>query len=98
MSRIVIFEPRSSRDGRRATRQTSHYNFRLSLTKRLELLRENRARAGLLRASERYRARAEVYRLQAETFCDPKARAQMLQLAAICDREAIQAEEFEIRR
>ena len=72
--------------------------FRHSLTKRLELLRENRARAGSLRASERYRARAEVYRLQAETFRDPKARAQMLQLAAICDREAIQAEQFEIRQ
>jgi pyruvate-formate lyase len=98
MSRVVIFEPRSSRDGRTAIRQSSHYNFRHSLTKRLELLRENRARAGSLRASDRHRARAEVYRLQAETFRDPKARAQMLQLAAICDREAIQAEQFEIRQ
>lgn len=98
MSRIVIFGLRSSRNDRGAIRRTSHYNFRRSLTKRLELLRENRARAGLLRASERYRARAEVYRLQAETFCDPNARAQMLRLAAICDREAIQAEEFEIKR
>ena len=96
MSRIVIFRPRSSRDGRTATRQTSRSNLRHSLTKRLELLRENRARAGLLRASERYCVRAEVYRLQAETFHDPKARAQMLLLAAICDREAVQAEALEI--
>ena len=93
MSRIVVFEPRSSRDGRTATRQTSHYNSRYSLTRRLELLREKRPRAGALRASERYRAWAELYRLEAETFRDPKARAQMLQLAAICDREA---EELEI--
>jgi hypothetical protein len=98
VSRIVIFGSRSSRDVRTAVRQTSHYNFRHSLTKRLELLRQNKVRAGPLRASEQYRERAEVYRLQAETFRDPKARAQMLQLAATCDREAIRADEFEIRR
>jgi hypothetical protein len=31
----------------------------------------------------------ELYRLEAETFRDLKARNQMLQLAAICDRLAI---------
>ena len=33
-------------------------------------------------ASQRYRARAEECRIQAESFRDPKARTQMLQLAA----------------
>ena len=55
-------------------------------------------RLSTLRLGERYRARAELYRIQAEEFCDPKARVQLLQLAAICDREALRAEEFEFRR
>jgi hypothetical protein len=94
VSRIVIFGPRSSRDVRTAARQTSHYNFRPSLTKRLELLRQNKACAVPLRASEQYRERAEVYRLEAESFRDPKVHEQMHRLAAICEREARKAEEF----
>jgi hypothetical protein len=47
-------------------------------------------------ASQRYRARAEECRIQAESFRDPKARTQMLQLAANYDRKAVQAEAFEI--
>ncbi len=46
-------------------------------------------------ASERYRARADERRVKAESFRDPKARAQMLQLAADYDRKAVQAEAFE---
>jgi hypothetical protein len=46
-----------------------------------------------LPASQRYRAQAEEYRFQAETFRDPKTQAQMRQLAAIYDRKATQAEE-----
>jgi hypothetical protein len=46
-----------------------------------------------LSASQRYRARAEEYRFQAETFHDPKVQAQMHQSAAIYDRKATQAEE-----
>lgn len=88
-----MFGPRSSRDVRTAARQTSHYNFRPSLTKRLELLRQNKACAVPLRASEQYRERAEVYRLEAESFRDPKVHEQMHRLAAICEREARKAEE-----
>ena len=45
--------------------------------------------------SQRYRARAEECRIQAESFRDPKARIQMLQLAADYDRKAVQAEAIE---
>ena len=95
VSRIVIFGPRSSRDVRAAAPQTSHYKFLPSLTKRLELLRQNKVRARPLRASEEYLA--EVYRLQPETFRDPKVHEQVRRLAAICEREARKAEEFEIK-
>ncbi|MGB8044039.1 MAG: hypothetical protein WCF66_13845 [Pseudolabrys sp.] len=47
-------------------------------------------------ASQRYRARAEESRIQAESYRDPKARTQMLQLAADYDRKAVQAEAFAI--
>ena len=47
-------------------------------------------------ASQRYRARAEECRIQAESFRDPKARTQMLQLAADYERKAVRAEAFEI--
>jgi hypothetical protein len=60
---------------------------------RLELLRQNKACAVPLRASEQYRERAEVYRLEAESFRDPKVHEQMHRLAAICEREARKAEE-----
>ena len=49
-------------------------------------------------ASQRYRARAEECRLKAQSFRDPKARAQMLQLAADYDRKAVQAETFEVKQ
>jgi hypothetical protein len=94
VSRIVILGRRSRRDLRKSARQAWHYNFHPSLTKRLELLRQNKVRIGPLRASEEYRERAEVYQLQAETFRDPKVQEQMHQLAAICEREASKAEEF----
>ena len=45
--------------------------------------------------SQRYRARAEECRIQAESYRDPKARTQMLQLAAAYDRKAVQAEAIE---
>ena len=45
--------------------------------------------------SQRYRARAEECQIQAESFRDPKARTQMLQLAADYDRKAVQAEAIE---
>jgi len=41
---------------------------------------------------QHHRAQAEEYRFQAETFRDPKAQAQMLQLAAIYDRKAEDSE------
>jgi hypothetical protein len=50
-----------------------------------------------LPASQRYRARAEECRIQAESFRDPKARTQMLQLAADYERKAVQAEAFEMQ-
>ena len=46
-------------------------------------------------ASVRYRARAEGCRLQAQTFRDETAQAQMFQLAADYERKAMQAEVFE---
>ena len=49
-------------------------------------------------ASQRYRARAEECRLKAQSFRDPKARAQMLQLAADYDRKAVQAEGLEVQK
>jgi hypothetical protein len=48
-------------------------------------------------ASQRYRARADECRLKARSFRDPKARAQMLNLAADYDRKAVQAEAFEVQ-
>jgi len=94
MARIIAFEPRS---GRATMRSAPLYNFRLSLTKRLELLRENKTRP-TLPSSQQYRARAEECRFEAETFRDPKARAQMLQLAANYEQKAMQAEKFERAR
>ena len=47
-----------------------------------------------LSPSQRYRARADECRAKAQLFRDPKARAQMLQIAADNDRKAVQANEF----
>jgi len=44
--------------------------------------------------NQRYRARADECRAKAQLFRDPKARAQMLQIAADNDRKAVQANEF----
>jgi hypothetical protein len=76
VSRVVFFKSHHS-----ASRQGPHYSFHQSLTERLELPRENSVRLSTLRLGERYRARAELYRIQAEEFSDPKARVQLLQLA-----------------
>jgi hypothetical protein len=99
VSRFVTFEPAHNRVRRSypVTRQANPDNFRQSLTQRLELLRESRSRSASLLVSEQYRARAEECRFQAESFRDPKARAQMRQLAASYDRKAIFAEKFEMR-
>lgn len=48
-------------------------------------------------ASQRYRTHAEECRNKAQLYRDPKARTQMLQLAAEYDRKAAQAEEIEIQ-
>jgi len=63
----------------------------LSLAQRLELLRRHKVRVAPL-PGQHHRAQAEEYRFQAETFRDPKAQAQMLQLAAIYDRKAEDSE------
>jgi hypothetical protein len=49
-------------------------------------------------ANQIYRARAEECRLKAQSFRDPKARTQMLQLAADYERKAVQAEAFEVQK
>jgi hypothetical protein len=48
-------------------------------------------------ASQAYRTRAEECRNKAHSYRNPKARTQMLQLAAEYDRKAAQAEEIELR-
>ena len=48
-------------------------------------------------AGQKFRERAEECRRLAESYRDPKARTQMLQLAAECDRKAVQAEEIELQ-
>lgn len=48
-------------------------------------------------ASQRYRTHAEECRNKAQSYRDPKARTQMLQLAAEYDRKAAQAEEIELQ-
>ena len=46
-------------------------------------------------ASQRYRTHAEECRNKAHSYRDPKARTQMLQLAADYDRKAEQVEAIE---
>jgi hypothetical protein len=93
MSRVAYryLGPRTSRTGRSTAKYVSP-RF-LSLRQRLELLRQHKIRAARLPESQRYRTQAEEFRFQAETFRDPKAQAQMRQLAAVYDRKATQAEE-----
>jgi len=94
VSRIVTIEPGSSGAGRGEglARQVTPYR---SLTWRLEVLRESRIRSAQLPISRQYYARADECRAQAESFRDPKARAQVLQLAASYDCKARLAEKFE---
>jgi hypothetical protein len=88
--RIIPFEPKADSDFRALRRGSKRF---LSLTKRLQLVRNNKARAPRSPARQRYLAQAEEYRFQAETFRDPKTQAQMLQLAAICEHWAMQTDE-----
>jgi hypothetical protein len=92
VSRVVKFGPRTMRNGRSAAKYLS-IRF-LSLTQRLELLRRHKVRVARLPTSQRYRAQAEEYRFQAEAFRDPETQAQMLRLAEIYERKAMQAEKY----
>ena len=96
MSRIDTFDLRYIGD--RLVRRASPGSYRFSLTRRLELLKEGRAHTARLPPSQQFRTRAEECRFEAGIFRDPKARAQMLQLADSYDRKAIQAEEIEMGR
>jgi len=88
VARIIPFEPRANPDFRALRRGSKRF---LSITKRLKLL--NKVRASRPTARQRYLVQAEEYRFQAETFRDPTTQAQMLRLAAICERWAMQADE-----
>jgi hypothetical protein len=94
VSRIVTIEPGSSRAGH-GEDLARQVNSDRSLTRRLEALRESRIRSAQLPVSRQYYARADECRFQAESFRDPKARAQMLQLAASYNCRALLAEKFE---
>lgn len=88
VSRIIPFDPHVGRESCVGKRATARF---LPLTKRLALLRENKIRAARLPTSQRYRVQAEQYRFQARKSRDPITQAQMLLLAAICERKATQA-------
>jgi len=90
VARIIPFEPRADRDFRAMRRGSRRF---LSLTNRLNFPRDNKTYAPRSTARQRYLAQAEEYRFQADTFRDPKTQAQMLQLAAICEQWATQADE-----
>lgn len=92
MARIVNFGPRTGRYGRSTTKYVS-LRF-LSLAHRLELLRRHKVRAVESPTGRQYHMQAEEYRFQAETFRDPKTQAQMLRLAEMCERKAMQAEKW----
>jgi putative hemolysin len=88
--RIIPFEESLSRDFRVLKRGWGRF---LTLTKRLQLLRNNKARASRSTGRQRYLVQAEEYRFQAETFRDPTTQAQLLRMAAICEHWAMQADE-----
>jgi hypothetical protein len=88
--RTISFEESLSRDFRVLKRGWGRF---LTLTKRLQLLRNNKARASRSTARQRYLVQAEEYRVQAETFRDPTTQAQLLRMAAICERWAMQVDE-----
>jgi len=91
---IVTIEP-GSRGADRGQDVARQINRSHSLTWRLETLRESRTRSAKLSVSGHYYARADECRFQAESFRDPKARAQMLQLADSYNSRALLAEKFE---
>jgi len=95
--RIVTIEPKNggADRGHGLSRQTNRSH---SLTWRLETLRKRRIRSAHLSVSHHYRERADECRFQAELFRDPRARAQMLQLAASYNSRALLAEKFENKR
>jgi len=80
--RIISFVPRGSRESHAAMRQTSTFDFRLLFHQVTGLLRESGAGAAQMPRSQQYRACAEECRFEVETFRDPKARVQILELAA----------------
>jgi hypothetical protein len=88
--RTIPFEESLGRDFRVRKRGSRQF---LPLTKRLQFLRNNKARASKSTARQRYLVQAEEYRFQAETFRDPTTQAQLLRMAAICERWAMQADE-----
>jgi hypothetical protein len=94
VSRVVKFGPRPRRNGRSTPKYLS-IRF-LSLTQ--QLLKRHKVRAARLPISQRYRAQADEYRFQAETFRDPATQAQVLRLAEIYERKAMQAENAEIKK
>jgi hypothetical protein len=94
VSRIVTIQPESN-GADRGEDLARQVNSDQSLTRRLEALRESRNRSAQLPVSRQYYARADECRFQAESFRDPKARAQMLQLAASYNCRALLAEKFE---
>jgi hypothetical protein len=94
VARIVIFGPRTGRYGR-STSTTKYVSLGfLSLAQRLELLRRHKVRVAQSPTRRRYRAQADEYRFQAETFRDPKTQAQIHRLAEIYERKAMQAEKW----
>jgi hypothetical protein len=94
VSRIITIGPEGGEADRgHGLAPQTHRSY--SLTWRLETLRESRIRSAQLSVSRHYYERADECRFQADSFCDPKARGQMLQLAASYNARALLAEKFE---
>ena len=94
MSRTVIVEQKTSRFGR-INIITRSFQFEPGSSQkghRESLMRD------AMPAIQRYRARAEECRLQAEFSRDEKAKIQMLRLANDYDCKAAQAEAFNIKQ
>jgi len=87
--RIIPFEPSIGRGSSLAQRAARL----LPLTKRLELLRKNRARAAMAK-SQRYRVQAEEYCFQGEIFSDPMMQTRMLLSAALSERRPVRVDEI----
>jgi hypothetical protein len=97
VAHIIPFKPPIDRGSRLAKRASTRLERAsaplLPLTKRLELLRNSKARAAMAK-SQRYRILAEEYCFQGEIFSDPMLQTQMLLLAAQCERRPMQVDEF----